>query len=161
MFYTYLWLRDDGTPYYVGKGKLRRAMWSYGHRVRRPVDSAYIILQEWEDEQDALEAEKFLIGFYGRANIGTGCLRNLTDGGEGISNPPFEVRQKIRIALTGNKNGLGNKGGGRQKGFTMSLEHREKIRRIKQEWATSDAGRQALLNASRKAAQARQVKKGV
>ena len=77
MFYTYLWLRDDGTPYYVGKGIKRRPF-----RKSSPSKDR-IILQEWDLECEAFEAEKFLISFYGRKDRDTGCLRNLTDGGEG------------------------------------------------------------------------------
>jgi hypothetical protein len=61
-FYTYLWLREDGTPYYVGKGKGDRGFISDGHRVSRPKDRERIIVQEWPSEKDAFEAERFLIG---------------------------------------------------------------------------------------------------
>lgn len=71
-----MWLREDGTPYYVGKGKDRRAF-----RPGCPPRDR-IIIQEWFCEIDALAAEIFLIAFYGRKDLGTGCLRNLTDGGE-------------------------------------------------------------------------------
>jgi hypothetical protein len=83
-FYTYLWLREDGTPYYVGKGQGRRAQ--RGHvRIFPPIDPSRILIQEFPSEADALEAEKFLISYYGRKDLGVGCLRNLTDGGEGTS----------------------------------------------------------------------------
>ena len=85
MFYTYLWLREDGRPYYVGKGSGDRAYNPNGHRVRKPSEDACIIVQDFENEEDAFFAEKFLIEFYGRTDNGTGCLSNLTDGGE---NPP-------------------------------------------------------------------------
>jgi len=101
MFYTYLWLREDGTPYYAGKGHGIRGLSSSGHRVRRPKDKGLIILQDWPSEEDAFEAEKFLISYYGRVDLGTGCLRNLTNGGEGHSNPSDEVRSKLREFHTG------------------------------------------------------------
>lgn len=83
-FYTYTWLRNDGTAYYVGKGTKRRAFTSgVGHRPPRTDDK--IIIQDHASETDALEAEKFLIEFYGRKDLGTGCLRNRTNGGDGIS----------------------------------------------------------------------------
>jgi len=44
-----------------------------------------IIVQAFETEQDAFFAEMLLIAAYGRKDQGTGCLLNLTDGGE---NPP-------------------------------------------------------------------------
>lgn len=84
MFYTYLWLREDGTPYYVGKGKGRRGFENKNHRHKCP-SKERIIIQAWNSEMEAFEAEKFLIMHYGRLDQGTGCLRNLTEGGE---NPP-------------------------------------------------------------------------
>ena len=45
-FYTYLWLRQDGTPYYVGKGKGRRGFRSQGHGVHCPPETSRIILQD-------------------------------------------------------------------------------------------------------------------
>src|ERR1035441_2886696 len=84
-FYTYLWLREDGTPYYVGKGKGKRGFQSKDHGVHRPKNEECIIVQHHPTEEDAFFAEKFLIAAYGRADIATGRLRNLTDGGE---NPP-------------------------------------------------------------------------
>jgi hypothetical protein len=89
MFYTYLWLREDGTPYYVGKGSGIRAFTSWAHGVHKPAAKERIVVQEFESEEDAFEAEKFLVAYYGRLDNGTGCLRNLTDGGE---NPPRTKR---------------------------------------------------------------------
>jgi hypothetical protein len=63
-----------------------------------PKDRPRILIQEFPSEEDAFEAEKFLIAYYGRIDLGTGCLRNLTDGGEGTSNPDEETRRKIREA---------------------------------------------------------------
>ncbi len=84
-FYTYIWLREDGTPYYVGKGTGYRAYQNKGHIVNKPEDKARILIQEFPDEPSTFAAEKFLISYYGRKDIGTGCLRNRTDGGEGSS----------------------------------------------------------------------------
>jgi len=86
-FYTYLWLREDGTPYYVGKGTGNRAYKLHSLRgsVRQVPPKACIRIQEWPDEETALAMEIYLIDFYGRKDLGTGCLRNFTDGGEGTS----------------------------------------------------------------------------
>jgi len=96
-FYTYLWLRYDGTPYYVGKGCGRRAYQSNGGRTYRPPnDTDRILIQGHASEEDAFFAEKFLIALWGRLDLSTGILRNLTDGGEGTSNPSERVRQLRR-----------------------------------------------------------------
>ena len=82
IFYTYLYLREDGTPYYVGKGHGRRAF----RKHRFPVPSHdRIIVQEFLSEEDALFAECFLIALYGREDLAAGRLLNLTDGGDGVS----------------------------------------------------------------------------
>lgn len=101
-FYTYLWLREDGTPYYVGKGSGRRAFIKRGHTCFPP-ESTRILIQEFPEEDTAFAAEIFLISFYGRMDKGTGCLRNLTDGGDGATNISEAGRKRRIQALTGRK----------------------------------------------------------
>ena len=86
-YYTYLWLRNDGTPYYVGKGHGNRAFTGRRNagQLPPPKSSELILVQEYSSEIDALVAEVFLISYYGRKDKGTGVLRNLTDGGDGTS----------------------------------------------------------------------------
>ena len=83
MFYTYVWLRENGTPYYVGKGHGRRAYRK--HRIGIAPPKGRILFYIAKDEADALGTEALLIWYYGRKDTGTGCLWNFTDGGE---NPP-------------------------------------------------------------------------
>ena len=35
IFYTYMWLREDGTPYYVGKGTLTRSKISASKKAQQ------------------------------------------------------------------------------------------------------------------------------
>lgn len=113
-FYTYLWLREDGTPYYVGKGQTDRA-----YRKGSPSPDR-IIVQDWPSETDALEGEKFLIACYGRKDNGTGILRNRTDGGEGISGHIYSAEALLRMSerMRGNKIHLG---------YHNSLETRQRM----------------------------------
>jgi hypothetical protein len=100
-FYTYLYLREDGTPYYVGKGIGQRAYEKRGHYALPPKDHKRIIVQEHFSEQDALDAEIFLISYYGRKDLRTGPLRNFTDGGQGMSGRKHTDETKYKMHLIG------------------------------------------------------------
>jgi hypothetical protein len=83
-----MWLRNDGTPYYVGKGHGNRA-WTHnrGKQKLRPPTRDRILIQKFPDEDSAFMAERILIAYYGRKDTSTGVLWNHTDGGEGYTGP--------------------------------------------------------------------------
>lgn len=87
-YYVYLYLKEDGTPYYVGKGKDDR--WKQkSHSVKVPPPERVFFIIENVDEQTALNEEVRLISKWGRLNNGTGILENKTDGGD---KPPKQYK---------------------------------------------------------------------
>jgi len=102
-YYTYAYLREDKTPYYIGKGKGSR-IYSANRRIKPPKDKSRIIyLKQNLTEEEAFRHEIYMIDVLGRKDLGTGILHNRTDGGEGPSGwvPSEETRRKIS---EGNKN---------------------------------------------------------
>ncbi len=98
IFYTYAWLRTDGTPYYIGKGHGSRA-WDFRRKgINRPSDnSRVLILKKHLCEQDAFDHEVYMIFVLGRKDTGTGILHNRTNGGEGLAGYVYsEELRKVR-----------------------------------------------------------------
>ena len=98
---------DNHEVFYVGIGKTEKRAYSKWNRNAhwKNITSKYgynvELLAEDLSWEDACELECFLIGEYGRKDLGTGRLVNMTDGGEGLFNPSQETRKKMRDAKAG------------------------------------------------------------
>ena len=113
-YYTYAYLREDGTPYYIGKGKgIRAYVKRYGNgRARRPKNLKNIILLKQNiDEEEAFKHEKYMIAIFGRKDLGTGILHNRTDGGDGPSghipwNKGIPMAEEVKAKISLNRKGI-------------------------------------------------------
>ena len=131
-YYTYAYLREDGTPYYIGKGKNYRAYNNGGKPCcRPPTKDRIIILKNNLTEEDAHRHEIYMINVFGRKDIGTGILRNKTNGGEGKSGwvPSQETKNKLKEANLGRKHSKKTceKMSKTRMGHLVNKETREKI----------------------------------
>lgn len=110
-FYTYIHMKETtGEIFYVGKGqgnrfkttKNRSEFWK---RTANKYGVIVDIVAHKLSENEAFILEKKLIKIYGRKNLGTGNLVNLTEGGEGAVGYVCseELREKRRILGTGRK----------------------------------------------------------
>jgi hypothetical protein len=148
-YYTYAYLREDATPYYIGKGKGRRIYVKRKGGINAPKDKSRIIfLKQNLTEEEAFRHEKYMIVVFGRIDLGTGILYNRTDGGDGCSgfthSPETrekqsaikkgkifspEHRKKISDSLKGKRHSLESRAkmSAAKKGKIPSLEHRAKL----------------------------------
>jgi hypothetical protein len=114
MPYVYRHIRlDKNEPFYIGIGSDNDYKRAYYIQKRNNIWNKIVSNTSFEVEiildnltwDDACNKEKEFIKLYGRKNLKTGILSNLTDGGEGVYGLKFtdESKKKMSIAQKNKK----------------------------------------------------------
>jgi len=105
--YVYRHRRSDTNEiFYVGLGKGKRAYNRNGRNknwkeIAHRCDYSVEILASDLTHEEACELEILLISLYGRIDLGTGCLVNMTTGGDGMIELSADSIQKMKETKTG------------------------------------------------------------
>jgi len=134
MAYLYRHIRSDkNEPFYIGIGSDETYNRAYSKHNRSKLWNKVVSKTSYDVEillydlswEDACKKEIEFIKLYGRKDTNTGCLVNLTNGGEGTLGciPSKETLEKRSIRLRGINNP--------QFGKTFSKEYRNKLSKSK------------------------------
>lgn len=175
-FYTYAYLRENGVPYYIGKGKGNRAYGRHRKNIKVPKDeSRILILKKDLTEAEAFKHEVYMIAVFGRKDLGTGVLVNMTNGGEGASGAVRSpgTRQRMSNSMLGLKrkpfSGEGRENMAKAKrGVPLTPEHAEAVRRAHRRgeehpnygktWKNTEETKKRKSEAAKKAWEKRKLK---
>ena len=133
-YYLYRHIRlDEDQPFYIGFGKKteqdekyhtytrantlkkRNSIW---HRIHNKTEIKVEILLESDNSDFVLQKEREFVKLYGRINLGTGTLANLTEGGDGTVGYKHSEESKLKMSKS-------------QKGRLVSQETKDKIQQTK------------------------------
>jgi len=134
-FYTYAYLREDGTPYYIGKGCGNRAYKRHG-RLPVPPRNRILILKKNLTQTEACRHEIYMIAVFGRKDLNTGCLWNMTDGGDGVGRRVWTPEQRVHQSK-------------KHTGKRMSVTARLKMREAKLGTQASEKTREKMSKAGK------------
>jgi hypothetical protein len=171
IYYIYSYLREDHSPYYIGKGSGKRAYTKGPKEVKPPRDKSRVkIIKADLTEEEAFLLEKLYILMFGRIDLGTGILRNKSDGGDGASGrivSPEERRKrsemmkgvkrpqwiydKIAASNTGKKASAETraKQSAARKGMKCTEEHKRNVSEAKKGFKHTEEAKQKM-SAARK-----------
>jgi hypothetical protein len=129
MYYVYIWKKPGNIPFYVGIGRTE-SRWNplyaknrnpHCHRTVFQIGVSNVIIEliEGLNKETACRIEQTLIWYYGRNDLDTGPLTNMTDGGDGTQNVSPESKKKMSDSakkqsverskrISGNKNPMKN-----------------------------------------------------
>lgn len=115
MFYIYRHIRlDDNTPFYIGKGTLikgaksfkkeytraysKQSRNNYWNNIVNSVGYEVEIIFNSDNEKDVFNKETEFINLYGRKDLNTGTLVNMSNGGEGEIGRKFTKEHCYKIS---------------------------------------------------------------